>query len=347
MKIDASMSADLDFAASGARRFEALGYDGLKVAELQHDPFLALTLAADATDRIELMTSVAVAFARNPMSTAQLAHDLNAFSQGRFILGLGTQVKAHVTRRFGMPWHHGPDQMQEFLEALHHIFDHFYDNEPLEFEGDYYRHTLMPKTFKPTNTQAGRHRILLSATGPKMTIVAAESADGLIMHPFSTEDYIRAVNLPAITSGLARAELDRAEFEIDLAPLIVTGETDESMDAATAAARGRIAFYGSTPGYRMVLAHHGWEDLQTELNRLMKMRRTDEMPALITDEILEKFAVVGPPSEIGPELVKRYGDIVDRMSIQPEGLSDAALSELISSVKTGVKQLKGDSGLEG
>jgi len=345
MKIDASMSADLDAAASGARRFEALGYDGLKIAELQHDPFLALTLAADATDRIELMTSVAVAFARNPMSTAQLAHDLNAFSRGRFILGLGTQVKAHVTRRFGMPWHHGPDQMQEFLEALHHIFDHFYEDEPLEFEGDYYRHTLMPKTFKPTNIHAGRPRILLSATGPKMTVVAAESADGLIMHPFSTDDYIRAVNIPAINSGLERTELDRSEFEIDLAPLIVTGDNDEALEAAAAAARGRIAFYGSTPGYRMVLEHHGWEDLQTELNRLMKTRRTDEMPALITDEILAKFAVIGAPNEVGPELVRRYGDIVDRMSIQPEGLSDASLSELIVSVKTGVEQLKERSAL--
>ena len=291
------------------------------------------------------MTSVAVAFARNPMSTAQLAHDLNAFSRGRFILGLGTQVKAHVTRRFGMPWHHGPDQMQEFLEALHHIFDHFYEDEPLEFEGDYYRHTLMPKTFKPTNIHAGRPRILLSATGPKMTVVAAESADGLIMHPFSTEEYIRAVNIPAINSGLERTDLDRSEFEIDLAPLIVTGDNDEALEAAAAAARGRIAFYGSTPGYRMVLEHHGWEDLQTELNRLMKTRRTDEMPALITDEILAKFAVIGAPSEVGPELVRRYGDIVDRMSIQPEGLSDASLSELIVSVKTGVEQLKERSAL--
>ena len=345
MKIDASMSADLDAAASGARRFEALGYDGLKIAELQHDPFLALTLAADATDRIELMTSVAVAFARNPMSTAQLAHDLNAFSRGRFILGLGTQVKAHVTRRFGMPWHHGPDQMQEFLEALHHIFDHFYEDEPLEFEGDYYRHTLMPKTFKPTNIHAGRPRILLSATGPKMTVVAAESADGLIMHPFSTEEYIRAVNIPAINSGLERTELDRSEFEIDLAPLIVTGDNDEALEAAAAAARGRIAFYGSTPGYRMVLEHHGWEDLQTELNRSMNTWRTAALSALITDEILAKFAVIGAPSEVGPELVRRYGDIVDRMSIQPEGLSDASLSELIVSVKTGVEQLKERSAL--
>jgi len=178
-----------------------------------------------------------------------------------------------------------------------------------------------------------------------MTVVAAESADGLIMHPFSTEDYIRAVNIPAINSGLERTELDRSEFEIDLAPLIVTGDTDEAMEAAAAAARGRIAFYGSTPGYRMVLEHHGWEDLQTELNRLMKTRRTDEMPALITDEILAKFAVIGAPNEVGPELVRRYGDIVDRMSIQPEGLSDASLSELIVSVKTGVEQLKERSAL--
>ena len=333
MKIDATISANLSTVARAARHYEALGYDGLRVAELNHDPFLALTLAAEYTDRVELITSVAVAFARNPMSTAQLAHDLNAFSNGRFILGLGTQVKAHITRRFGMPWHNGPAQMREFIEALHHIFDHFYDDDPLNFYGEYYQHSLMPKTFKPADSEAGRPQIFLSATGPLMTTVAAETADGFIMHPFSTESYIRKVNLPLITAGLEAVELERSDYAIDFSPLIATGESDEAIERAIEQVRGRIAFYGSTPGYKMVLDHHGWGDLQEALNRLMKARRTDEMASLVDDEVLAEFAVIGAPDEIGPQLLARYGDIVDRLSIQPEGLSETALGDLLDDLK--------------
>jgi probable F420-dependent oxidoreductase len=267
------------------------------------------------------------------MSTAQLAYDLNAFSNGRFILGLGTQVKAHITRRFGMPWHNGPAQMREFIEALHHIFDHFYDGDPLSFYGEYYQHSLMPKTFKPADSEAGRPQIFLSATGPLMTTVAAETADGFIMHPFSTESYIRKVNLPLITAGLDAVELERSDYTIDFSPLIATGESDEAIEHAIEQVRGRIAFYGSTPGYKMVLEHHGWGDLQEALNRLMKARRTDEMASLVDDEVLAEFAVMGAPDEIGPQLLARYGDIVDRLSIQPEGLSETALGDLLDDLK--------------
>ena len=187
MKVDASTAVDLHRIGPQAARLEALGYDGLRVAELNHDPFMALAIAAGQTTKIELVTSVAVAFARNPMSMAVQAHDLNAFSGGRLVLGLGSQVKPHIERRFSMPWHKAARQMREFIEAMKAIFDCWYEGERLEYQGEYYQHTLMPATFTPDNLEGPRPRIALSATGPLMTRVAAEIADGMIMHPFSSE----------------------------------------------------------------------------------------------------------------------------------------------------------------
>ena len=329
MKVDVSVSADLSQVTRQAQRAEALGYDGLKIAELEHDPFLPLTLAAEHTSRIELMTSVAVAFARNPMSMAHLGHDLNAFSQDRFILGLGTQVKPHVTRRFGMPWHRAPRQMREFINAMHHIYDCWYQGDRLDFQGEYYQHTLMPSTFTPKNSKWGRPRIFLSATGPLMTRVAAETADGFIMHPFTTEKFIREVNLPAVAAGLATVEMDRSDFEIDFSPLIATGNSDQEINHAIEVARGRIAFYGSTPGYRMVLEAHGWGELQTELNKLMKQHRTEEMAMLIEDDILAAFTIVGSPDEVVDEWVGRFGDLIDRTSFNAGALDDQQVGSIL------------------
>ena len=203
MKVDANISTDMTKTGRQAAHLESLGYDGLRIAELNHDPFLPLAIAAEHTSKVDLLTSVAVAFARNPMSMATLAHDLNAFSQGRMVLGLGSQVKPHIERRFSMPWYKAARQMREFIEAMNAIFDCWYDGERLEYIGEYYEHTLMPATFTPENLEFGRPRINLSATGPLMTKVAAEVADGMIMHPFSSEKYIREVTLPAIEAGLA------------------------------------------------------------------------------------------------------------------------------------------------
>lgn len=185
MKVDAGLSADMGSIAAQVTRLEKLGYDGVRLAELNHDPFLPLTLAAEHSTRLELITSVAVAFARNPMSMATIAHDLNAFSSGRLVLGLGSQVRPHIERRFSMPWYKAARQMREFIEAMHAIFDCWYDGERLEFIGEYYEHTLMPSTFTPENLEAGRPRINLSATGPLMTRVAAEVADGMMSNRWS------------------------------------------------------------------------------------------------------------------------------------------------------------------
>jgi len=329
MKIDVNLSADLSLVKGQAQRAEALGYDGIKIAELEHDPFLPLTLAAECTRRVELMSSVAVAFARNPMSMAHLAHDLNAFSQDRFILGLGTQVKPHVTRRFGMLWHRAPRQMREFINAMHHIFDCWYQGDRLDFQGEYYQHTLMPSTFTPKNSEWGRPRVFLSATGPLMTKVAAEAADGFIMHPFSTEKFIREVNLPAVAVGLAAVGMDRSDFEIDFSPMIATGNSDQEISKAIEVAKGRIAFYGSTPGYRMVLEAHGWGDLQTELNRLMKQHRGDEMAMLIEDDMLAAFTIVGSPDEVVDQWLQRFGDLIDRTSFNAPSLDDQQVGSII------------------
>jgi probable F420-dependent oxidoreductase len=330
LKIDAGISANslANMATVGreARRLEELGYDGIRVSELNHDPFLPLTLAAEHTSRIELVTSVAVAFSRNPMIMANTAHDLNAFSAGRLVLGLGSQVKPHIERRFSMPWHKAARQMRDFIEAMNAIFDCWYDGERLEYVGEYYRHTLMPRTFTPENIEAGRPRITLSATGPLMTRVAAEIADGMIMHPFSSEKFMREVTLPAIQVGLDKRGRTPADFELDYAPIIATGSDEESLARAINSARDRIAFYGSTEAYRPVLEAHGWGELQAELNSLNKRQQQREMAALIDDEVLHTIAIVGEPDTVIDAMKLRFGDLIGRTGFSVPGVSDDKLA---------------------
>lgn len=312
MKVDAPLTSDLTRVGQHATQQETLGYDGLRLAELNHDPFMPLAIAAEHTDRVELVTSVVVAFARNPMSLAVQAHDLNAYSQGRLVLGIGSQVKPHIERRFSMPWHKAAAQMREFIEAMNAIFDCWYEGKRLEYVGEYYQHTLMPATFTPDNTDAPRPRIALSATGPLMTKVAAETADGMIMHPFSSEKYMREVTIPAIESGLAARGRTLSEFELDYAPMIATGRTDQALEKAIAALRDRIAFYGCTVAYKPVLDIHGWGDLQDELIRLNRAHDTKTMASLITDEMVETIGIVGSPEEVIAKMKSRFGGLIHR-----------------------------------
>ena len=333
MKVDAGTHAQMQDIAREARRLESIGYDGLKVAETAHDPFMPLALAAEHTEHLELVTSVAVAFARNPLSMAMQAHDLNAYSGGRFVLGLGSQVKPHIQRRFSMPWHKAAAQMREFIEAMQAIFACWYEGERLEYVGEYYRHTLMPSTFSPKNTESGRPRIALSATGPLMTRVAAEVADGMTMHPFSTERYIREVTLPAIAEGLDRSGRGMTDFELDYAPIVATGHTEEALAESVSAARDRIAFYGSTLAYRPVLDLHGWGELQEALNALNKREQKAEMAALIDDEVLHTIAIVGEPHEVVDKMRQRLGDVIGRTGFTVPGLSDDEHAELLARLK--------------
>ncbi|NNL66205.1 MAG: LLM class F420-dependent oxidoreductase [Myxococcales bacterium] len=313
MKIDSGLMGSLDAAPERARALEADGFDGLITAEMAHDPFLPLVLAAEHTERIEIMTSIAVGFARNPMLLANLGHDLNAYSQGRFILGLGSQIKPHITKRFSMPWSHPAARMREMILAVRAIWDGWYEGKPLAFEGDFYSHTLMTPMFTPTDTEHGPARIFLAAVGPRMTEVAGEVADGMIVHAFTTEKYLREVTLPAIDAGLAKAGRDRATFTLTFPCFVVTGANEKEWEASRTGIARQIAFYGSTPAYRPVLERHGWGELQTELNVLSKQGQWAEMGTLVSDEILETFAIVAEPDQVAMKLDARFGDVIDRV----------------------------------
>lgn len=314
MKVDGHLTGDWHKIPEHIKKLESQGFDGAGAAEMSHDPFFPLLLAAEHSKNIELHTGIAVAFARSPMNLANIGHDLNAYSKGRFTLGLGSQIRPHITRRFSMPWGAPAPQMRELIQAMRAIWANWYEGEPLRFEGEYYTHTLMTPAFTPENTEYGAPKVILAAVGPVMTRVAGEVADGLIIHPFSNEKYIREVTLPAIEEGLAKSGRSREEFEITYSPFVIAGKDEETFEAQKAAAKSRIAFYGSTPAYKNVLAVHGWGDLQGELNAMSKEGKWQEMGELITDEMLNIFGIMGEPRDVVPEIKKRYGDFVDRTS---------------------------------
>jgi probable F420-dependent oxidoreductase len=325
MKVDSVLPFGLRDAASAARQREAEGYSGIWTAETNHDPFLPLVLAAEHTERVEIGTSIAVAFARNPMLLANIGWDLQSYSGGRFILGLGSQIKPHITKRFSMEWSHPAPRMREMILAVRAIWDTWANGAPLEFRGEFYKHTLMTPFFTPDRADLGDFgppKIFLAAVGELMTEVAGEVCDGLICHSFTTERYLREVTLPALERGRARAGKTMEGFEISGPSFIVTGTNEEETANAAAGTRQQIAFYGSTPAYRGVLELHGWGGLQEELNALSKQGKWVEMGELIDDEVLNTFAVVAEPEGVAPELGKRFGDIIDRVSFYVPYASD-------------------------
>ena len=314
MKVDGGVGSDLHTVGAQAQELEEMGYSGIMTAETAHDPFFPLLVAAQHTERVELMTSIAVAFARTPMVLANIGHDLNAFSKGRFTIGLGSQIRPHITKRFSMPWSSPAARMREFILAMRAIWANWHDGTPLEFTGKFYTHTLMTPMFTPTDTDYGAPKVFLAAVGPKMTEVAGEVADGMIAHAFTTEKYLRETTLPALERGFEKAGKKREDFEISYPVFVVTGQNEEEMEAARVAAAKQIAFYGSTPAYKPVLDSIDAGELQGELNTMSKQGRWDEMGTLITPDIMQEFAVVGEPQEIAGQLKSRYGDLVDRTS---------------------------------
>jgi probable F420-dependent oxidoreductase len=302
---------------SEARQLEQAGYDGLWSSESAHDPFLPLVLAAEHTARIELGTAIAVAFARSPMQLAYTAHDLQAYSGGRFTLGLGSQIRPHIERRFGMPWSHPAPRMREYILALRAIWSAWNEGTTLNFRGDFYRHTLMTPFFSPPPASGGAPRVFLAAVGEAMTAVAGEVADGLLVHAFTTERYLREVTHPALQRGLSLAGRSRAGAQVSLLLMIATGRTEEELARAVAGTRQQIAFYGSTPAYRRVLELHGWAGLGDQLNDLSRSSREDKwaaMGGLIDDDVLNAFAVVAEPSAVAAEIRRRFGGLADRVS---------------------------------
>jgi probable F420-dependent oxidoreductase len=322
MKVDGGISSDLRKVPKEARDREASGYSGIWTAETAHDPFLPLLLAAEHTEQVEVGTSIAVAFARNPMLLANIGYDLQAYSGGRFILGLGSQIKPHITKRFSMPWSHPAARMREMVSAIRAIWASWNTGEKLDFRGDFYSHTLMTPFFNPGPNPHGDARIFLAGVGELMTEVAGEVCDGFICHGFTTEKYLREVTIPALERGRAKAGKTMDGFEVVGPSFVVTGSTEKDLEDARNGTRQQIAFYGSTPAYRPVLDIHGWGGLQDELNTLSKQGKWVEMGSLVDDEILNTFAVVGEPETIAPELHRRYGDVIQRISFYAPYASD-------------------------
>jgi probable F420-dependent oxidoreductase len=317
MKIDVNLdTSSLAAISSSAAELDRAGYDGLWTGESSRDPFLPLAVAAQACERAELGTSVAIAFARTPMTVAYAAHDLQAYSGGRFQLGLGSQVKPHIERRFGMPWSHPAPRMREFISALLAIWESWETGAALNFQGDFYRHTLMTPFFSPPPHGHRRPPVILAAVGAAMSRVAGEVADGIFLHAFTTERYIREVTIPAVDAGLVASGRSRASFQVAHLALIATGGTEAEAKLARQAVRQQVAFYGSTPSYRGVLELHGWGDLADELHALSRSSRADKweaMTRLVSDEVLGAFAVVAEPGQVAAEVARRFGTLADRV----------------------------------
>ena len=314
MDTDGYLTTDLQKVAAQARELEDAGLLGAFTAETSHDPFLPLAIAAEHTNTLQLGTSIAVAFARNPMTLAYTARDLNEFSEGRMILGLGSQIKPHITKRFSMPWSAPAARMREFITALHSIWDSWDSGERLRFKGEHYTHILMTEFFDPGPAEFGRPDVYLAAVGPLMVRLTAELCDGWMVHPFTTPEHFHDIALPRFRGFMDEAGRPYEKCQISLPAFVVTGEDDSEMTASAKRIKQQIGFYGSTPAYLEVLEHHGWGDLHTELNAMTKTGRWDELGDVVDDEMLATFAVVAEPDEVDTALEARYGDSVDRIS---------------------------------
>ncbi|HEV3354423.1 MAG TPA: LLM class F420-dependent oxidoreductase [Acidimicrobiales bacterium] len=337
MKVDGGVGFDLAGAAALAKEAEDAGYDGVWSAETSHDPFFPLLLAAEHTERVELGTGITVAFPRSPMHLANIGWDLQNFSKGRFMLGLGSQIRAHIEKRFSATWSKPADRMRELILAMRAIWGSWQEGTKLDFRGDFYTHTLMTPFFNPGPNSYGTPKVFLAAVGERMTEVAGEVCDGLLAHGFTTEQYLRDVTLPALERGLSKAGKQRSEFEISCPVFVITGVNEEEFATADKGVRQQIAFYGSTPAYKGVLEKHGWHDLQPELNRLSKQGEWVQMGTLITDEVVDAFAVRGEPEDIPKLILARFGDVIDRVTFYTPYKSDPERwKAVLAGFKTGV-----------
>jgi len=334
VKINAILIADLASVPSKIREIESLGYDAAFSAEISNDPFFPLLLAAEHSERVGLTTAISVAFARNPMTVASLAHDLNQYSGGRFSLGLGSQIQPHITKRFSMPWSKPAARMREFVLALRAIWDCWLEGAELDFRGEFYHHTLMTPMFTPAQRDFPAPQVRVAGVGPLMTEVAGETGDGFIAHGFTSEKYMREVSLPALERGLAKAGRSRSDFDVSAPIIVASGMDTEAFEMSRQFVKMQLAFYASTPAYKPVLELHGWEDLLPTLNRLSKQGEWQKMGELISDEILETFAIVcEDPGQIAPRFAQRYGDLIDTWQCTVDLPDREAQSQLLRSLQ--------------
>jgi probable F420-dependent oxidoreductase len=341
LPVDTQLVSPLGQEDEAARRLKDLGFDGVFTFEGPHDVFFPLVTAARADVGLDLMTNVAIALPRSPIHLAHSAWDLQALSGGRFRLGLGSQIKAQVERRYGATWTKPVAQMREWLEAIRAIFTTWETGDRLDYRGEHTSHTLMTPMFSPGANPYGPPPLLLGALGPRMTQLAAEVADGLLVMPFNSRRHLLERTLPAIDAGLQAAGRPVRgsagdDFEIVSEVIVACGRTEAELATAHAGARMLLAFYGSTPSYRPVLEVEGWGDLQPELNALSKQGRWGEMAGAIDDTMLATIAVQGSPKECAAEILDRYGEVATRLAFyQPYAADPVTTGELLDALRPG------------
>lgn len=319
--------------AAQAKQAEEIGYDGLHVSETAHDPFLPLVLIAEHTEKVHLGPSVAIAFPRSPFVTAMMSWDLQRFSNGRMILGLGTQVKGHNERRFSVPWTAPAPRLREYVLTLRAIWNTFQTNAKPEFVGEHYNFTLINPVFNPGPIDHPYIPVHLAAVNPVNASVAGEVADGIKLHGFNTISYAKAVLIPAVEKGLAKSGRERSKFEVTGGGFVVTGKDWDAVERNKAKVKQQIAFYGSTRTYQPVLEHHGWQDVGDKLHEFSVTNKWAEMPNLITDEMLNEFAVVAPYDQVAEKMRERYTGIVDVVDFSDsEGLTSITDRDVIKQI---------------
>lgn len=314
---------------------EAAGYDSAFSFESSHDPFLPLALATEHTTHLRLGTAVAIGFARNPMVLANIGYDLQSISEGRFVLGLGSQIKPHIQKRFSEEWLRPAARMREMVQAIRAIWDAWEGNSELHFEGEFYRHTLMTPAFDPGPNPFGPPPVFVGGFGPKMIGVAGEVADGLTIHPFNTRRSVEELVLPALDVGLERSHRVRSDVEVVWVVNVVTWTDDATREEALLSIRGQFAFYGSTPAYAPTLVLHGYDDLQPELNRLSKEGRWLEMAERFPEELVRELAVIGPRDEIADQIVERVRGLTESVGLVNSRNPDPThFADIVEQVRT-------------
>jgi probable F420-dependent oxidoreductase len=317
MKLDALLAVDaaqMRDAAAIARAADTIGFAGLWSVETKHNSFFPLLIAAEHSARVELGTAVAIAFPRSPMVTAQIAWDLQALSGGRFILGLGTQVRAHIERRYGMAWEPPIAKLRDYIGALRAIWSAWQGGAKLDYHSRFYTHTLMTPFFNPGPIAEPRVPIYIAGVNEGLARLAGELCEGFHVHPFHSVRYVNEIVRPQVAAGAERAGRGLADVVLASSVFVITGENEAALENMRRMARQQIAFYASTPTYRVVLAVHGWQDAGEQLSRLAAAKRWDEMGAVITDEMLEVFAVQAPLDRLGQTLRARYDGVLDRVA---------------------------------
>lgn len=337
MKFDITVfPKDLKTIAVTGKTMEDHGFDAFWTAEVAHNPFLPLTLIASATRRIKLGTQIAVAFARSPMILANTAWDLQAQSDGRFILGLGTQVKPHIEKRFSVKWESPVSRLREYIESLRAIWNTWQNGVPLRYEGNHYRFKLMTPFFNPGPIEHPNIPIYIAGVNAQLCRLAGETCEGLHAHGFHTTKYLRELVLTNVERGLFTSGRQRDQFELVVPIFTVTGKNDKQMEQQMQEVKSRIAFYASTPSYRIVLEMHGWQNIGDRLSQMARTNQWQDMWRVVPDEMLHEIAVVAPPDELPAKIRERYTGIADRICFgwDVDDASSADLLETIMQMRT-------------